>query len=64
MAHILLNNLVIVKENNLKNNKLLNVKDKLNNKRLKSFQQLLTDKTLENKIKNLLKEKRNINKIF
>ena len=51
------------KENNLKNNKLLNFKDKLNNKRSKSFQQLLTDKTLENKIKNLLKEKKNINKI-
>ena len=51
------------KENNLKNNRLLNFKDKLNNKRSKSFQQLLTDKTLENKIKNLLKEKRNINKM-
>ena len=51
------------KENNLKNNKLLILKDKLNNKRSKSFQQLLTDKTLENRIKNILKEKRNINKL-
>ena len=51
------------KENNLKNNKIFNFKDKLNNKRSKSFQQLLNDKTLENKIKNLLKEKRSINKV-
>jgi serine/threonine protein kinase len=43
-------------------NRILNIKEKAREKRSKSFQQLLTEKTLENKIKALLKEKKIKNK--
>ena len=49
------------KENDTKN-KILNLREKIKEKRSKSFQQLLTEKSLENKIRNILREKRSKNK--
>ena len=49
------------KENDTKN-KILNLREKIKEKRSKSFQQLLTEKSLENKIRSILREKRSKNK--
>ena len=48
------------KENPIKSKKFLNLKEKLKEKRSKSFQQILNDKSLENKFKNLFKDKKSI----
>jgi hypothetical protein len=45
------------KQNDIKS-KISNLREKLKEKRSRSFQQLLTEKSLENKIKNILREKR------
>ena len=50
------------KDNENKNNKSLKYKDKLKDKRSKSFQQLLNENSLENKLTSLFKEKNRINK--
>ena len=50
------------KSNENKNNKSTKYKEKLNDKRSKSFQQLLKENSLENKLINLFKEKNRINK--
>ena len=50
------------KGNENKNNKNTKYKEKLNDKRSKSFQQLLKENSLENKLINLFKEKNRINK--
>ena len=51
------------KENENKKHKYSNQTEKLKDKRSKSFQQLLTEKSLENKMQSILKEKRNKNNI-
>ena len=50
------------KSNENKNNKSTKYKEKLNEKRSKSFQQLLKENSLENKLINIFKEKNRINK--
>ena len=50
------------KGNENKNNKNTKYKEKLNDKRSKSFQQLLKENSLENKLINIFKEKNRINK--
>ena len=49
------------KQNDIKS-KISNLREKLKEKRSRSFQQLLTEKSLENKIKNILREKRSKDK--
>ena len=47
----------VKKEDELKKNKLLILRDKLKEKRSYSYQHMLTEKILENKIRNLIREK-------
>jgi len=49
--------------NVIKPKKFINLRENLKEKRSKSFQQILSEKSLENKIKILLKDKKNKNKI-
>ena len=52
------------KDNENKNNKSIKYKEKLKEKRSKSFQQLLNENSLENKLINIFKEKNRINKNY
>ena len=52
------------KDNENKNNKSIKYKEKLKDKRSKSFQQLLNENSLENKLTSLFREKNRINKNY